>query len=108
MAVGRELATAGEGDDVAGQHLALADRVASEVSGCRAVDLGCGLGWFCRWVRQNGTASALGLDVSEKMLDRARAETGDPAVVYRALAPGGWLVFWAEHPMTTAPPRRGG
>jgi hypothetical protein len=24
-------------------------------------------------------------------------------VVYRALAPAGWLVFSAEHPMTTAP-----
>jgi SAM-dependent methyltransferase len=105
------------------------------------VDLGCGFGWFCRWARQNGAASALGLDVSEKMLHRARAETGDQAIAYRradlerldlppasfdlaysslalhyldnldgmlrvvygALAPGGWLVFSAEHPMTTAP-----
>ena len=40
-----------------------------EVSGRRAVDLGCGFGWFCRWARQNGAASVLGLDVSEK-LDR--------------------------------------
>jgi len=112
-----------------------------EVSGYRAVDLGCGFGWFCRWARQNGAASVLGLDVSEKMLDRARAQTDDPAitykradlerldlpaasfelaysslalhylenlegmlrVVYHALTPGGWLVFSAEHPMTTAP-----
>ncbi|HEY2551597.1 MAG TPA: class I SAM-dependent methyltransferase, partial [Streptosporangiaceae bacterium] len=34
-----------------------------EVSGRRAVDLGCGFGWFCRWARQNGAASVLGLDV---------------------------------------------
>jgi SAM-dependent methyltransferase len=112
-----------------------------EVSGRRAVDLGCGFGWFCRWARQNGAASVLGLDVSEKMLDRAQADTDDPAityqradlerldlpaasfdlafsslalhylenlgrtlqVVYRALAPGGWLVVSVEHPMTTAP-----
>lgn len=48
----------------------------------RIVDLGCGFGWFSRWARRNGAASALGLDLSEKMLGRARAETDDPAVRY--------------------------
>jgi SAM-dependent methyltransferase len=105
------------------------------------VDLGCGFGWFCRWARDAGAASVLGLDVSENMLARARAETADPAIVYeradleqldlpassfdlaysaltlhylenlagmlatvhRALRPGGWLVFSAEHPIYTAP-----
>ncbi|MGH7054452.1 MAG: class I SAM-dependent methyltransferase, partial [Stellaceae bacterium] len=42
----------------------------------RAVlDLGCGFGWFCRWARQAGAASVLGIDVSEKMLARAKTET---------------------------------
>jgi len=47
------------------------------------VDLGCGFGWFCRWAREQGAASVLGLDVSEKMLERARAETADTAIVYQ-------------------------
>ncbi len=51
--------------------------------GCRALDLGCGFGWFCRWARQRGAAQVLGIDVSEKMLARARAATADPAIVYR-------------------------
>jgi SAM-dependent methyltransferase len=38
------------------------------------VDLGCGYGWFCRWAREQGAAKVLGLDVSEKMLARARQE----------------------------------
>ncbi|MDE2335573.1 MAG: class I SAM-dependent methyltransferase [Rhodospirillales bacterium] len=44
--------------------------------GRRVVDLGCGFGWFCRWAQQEGAASVLGLDLSEKMLARARAEGG--------------------------------
>lgn len=51
--------------------------------GLEVVDLGCGFGWFCRWAREQGAAKVLGIDVSEKMLARARAETRDAAVVYK-------------------------
>jgi ubiquinone/menaquinone biosynthesis C-methylase UbiE len=109
--------------------------------GRRVLDLGCGFGWFCRWARQQGAAHVLGIDVSEKMLARARATTEDSAItyvwgdmeqlelpaqsldlvysslalhyveqlsrlmsrVYRALVPGGSLVFSVEHPIFTAP-----
>jgi SAM-dependent methyltransferase len=54
-----------------------------ELRGRAVVDLGCGFGWFCRWAREQGAARVLGLDVSEKMLARATAETTDPAIVYR-------------------------
>ncbi|HEY1797143.1 MAG TPA: methyltransferase domain-containing protein [Stellaceae bacterium] len=53
------------------------------LDGRNVVDLGCGFGWFCRWAREAGAARVLGLDVSEKMLERARADTADPAVEYR-------------------------
>jgi SAM-dependent methyltransferase len=53
-----------------------------EVTGLRIVDLGCGFGWFCRWARLHGAAHVLGLDASQRMLERARAETSDPAIVY--------------------------
>jgi ubiquinone/menaquinone biosynthesis C-methylase UbiE len=53
-----------------------------EMGGARVVDLGCGYGWFCRWAREQGAASVLGLDVSEKMLERAREMTSDPTVSY--------------------------
>lgn len=52
------------------------------MQGKRVVDLGCGFGWFCRWAREAGAASVLGIDVSENMLARARAETVDDAVRY--------------------------
>ncbi|HYM72021.1 MAG TPA: class I SAM-dependent methyltransferase [Stellaceae bacterium] len=53
-----------------------------DLRGKRVVDLGCGFGWFCRWAREQGAAQVLGLDVSEKMLARARDETNDPVVAY--------------------------
>jgi SAM-dependent methyltransferase len=48
----------------------------------RVADLGCGFGWFCRFAREAGAASVLGLDLSERMLDRARAMTTDTAITY--------------------------
>jgi SAM-dependent methyltransferase len=116
-----------------------------DLRGLRVVDLGCGFGWFCRWAHRQGAAEVVGIDVSEKMLARARADTADPAItylradlervelpetsfdvaysslalhyienlerllatVYRALVPGGRLVFSAEHPIFTAPTRPG-
>jgi len=52
------------------------------LNGRAVVDLGCGFGWFCRWARQHGAARVLGLDVSENMLARAKAETDDKAISY--------------------------
>jgi SAM-dependent methyltransferase len=53
-----------------------------DLEGLRVLDLGCGFGWFCRWVREQGAATVLGVDVSEKMLARASAATRDPAITY--------------------------
>lgn len=49
----------------------------------RLVDLGCGFGWFARWARSQGAASVLGLDISQRMLDRAQRDTADPAIDYQ-------------------------
>src|SRR5690349_24009306 len=54
-----------------------------DLHGLTVLDLGCGFGWFCRWAREQGAAHVLGIDVSEKMLARARADTQDEAIVYR-------------------------
>ena len=57
-----------------------------DLTGKRVLDLGCGFGWHCRFAREMGASSVLGIDLSEKMLDRARAETDDPAIEYRRVA----------------------
>ncbi|TPK46009.1 class I SAM-dependent methyltransferase [Mesorhizobium sp. B2-5-4] len=53
-----------------------------DVAGLRIVDLGCGFGWFCRWAHEQGARQVLGLDLSEKMLARARAAGPDAGVTY--------------------------
>jgi SAM-dependent methyltransferase len=66
-----------------------------DLGGLRVLDLGCGFGWFCRFAREHGAAEVLGIDVSERMLARAKNETPDAAITYRQadletleLAPG--------------------
>ena len=57
------------------------------LAGRRVVDLGCGFGWFCRWAAEQGAAEVLGLDLSERMLERARTDTagaiGHDRISYR-------------------------
>ncbi|WP_296520051.1 bifunctional 2-polyprenyl-6-hydroxyphenol methylase/3-demethylubiquinol 3-O-methyltransferase UbiG [Rhodoplanes sp.] len=53
------------------------------LGGLRVLDLGCGFGDFARKARAAGARAVLGLDVSEKMLARARALTDDPSITYR-------------------------
>lgn len=52
------------------------------IAGRTVVDLGCGFGQLSRWLGDQGAASVLGIDLSEKMLARARLETINPAVAY--------------------------
>ena len=53
-----------------------------DMNGLRVLDLGCGFGWFCRWARERGAAQVVGLDLSDKMLAQARANTSDTLITY--------------------------
>ncbi|KAL3493329.1 S-adenosyl-L-methionine-dependent methyltransferase [Aspergillus germanicus] len=47
-----------------------------DISGSHVLDLGCGYGWFCHWAAEEGHAARVeGIDISEKMLDRAKEMT---------------------------------
>lgn len=54
-----------------------------ELTGKRVADLGCGFGWASRMMREQGASSVLGIDLSHRMIERARAETSDAAIEYR-------------------------
>lgn len=54
-----------------------------DLHGKRVIDLGCGYGWFCRSARAAGAAETIGIDLSEKMLARARELTQDPGIHYQ-------------------------
>jgi SAM-dependent methyltransferase len=53
-----------------------------EVKGNRVLDLGCGYGWFSRWALESGAAGVEGVDLSEKMLDRARELSDNDTIKY--------------------------
>lgn len=48
----------------------------------RVLDLGCGLGWHCRYAVENGARSVIGIDLSENMLARARQMTQSDKIQY--------------------------
>ncbi|CAI7603013.1 unnamed protein product [Penicillium manginii] len=43
-----------------------------ELDGKKVLDLGCGYGWFSRWARESGASHIRGVDLSEKMINRAK------------------------------------
>src|SRR6187549_2066196 len=54
-----------------------------EPRGLRVLDLGCGLGYHCRWAAERGAASVTGLDISERMLTSARETCAGLPVEFR-------------------------
>jgi SAM-dependent methyltransferase len=52
----------------------------------KVLDLGCGFGWHCRYAREQHARLVIGVDISEKMIMRARESTDDPAIEYRRIA----------------------
>lgn len=54
-----------------------------EVADRRVVDLGCGAGQLAKFLAEQGAASVVGVDVSEKMLEVARRDWAHPLVMHR-------------------------
>jgi len=57
-----------------------------DLRGKHVLDLGCGYGWHCRFIASQNAASVIGVDISEKMLQRARESTFDPRIKYHQTA----------------------
>ena len=53
-----------------------------ELKNLRVLDLGCGYGLLCDYMRQHGAASVVGVDLSTKMLEVARREHADSQISY--------------------------
>lgn len=57
-----------------------------DFKGKRVLDLGCGFGWHCQYAIENGAVAALGIDLSEKMLNEARKKNSSPLIEYKCMA----------------------
>lgn len=57
-----------------------------DFKGKHVLDLGCGFGWHCRYAIEQGATNALGIDISEKMLQEARIRNGADCIEYKCMA----------------------
>lgn len=57
-----------------------------ELKGKRILDLGCGFGEHCKMFVNEGAASVVGIDISEKMLEVAKKENSDDRITYINMA----------------------
>lgn len=47
------------------------------------LDLGCGYGWHCKYAVECGAREVLGIDLSEKMIQRAKEINSSPEITYQ-------------------------
>ncbi|UCA61958.1 class I SAM-dependent methyltransferase [Chryseobacterium rhizoplanae] len=57
-----------------------------DFKGKKVLDLGCGFGWHCRYAIENGAKSVIGIDLSEKMLARAKEINNLEGILYERKA----------------------
>ena len=62
------------------------EKLLPDFHGRRVLDLGCGYGWHCKYAAGHGAACVLGTDISQKMLEAARARNPGPSIEYRQAA----------------------
>ena len=53
-----------------------------DLSGKVVLDLGCGFGECCQWYSFQGAKRVIGIDISSKMIERARREDADSKIQY--------------------------
>ncbi|MCS6123969.1 class I SAM-dependent methyltransferase [Shewanella baltica] len=73
------------GLESAGEWQALRENL-PELRGKRVLDLGCGYGWHCQYAAEQGAAAVVGIDISAKMLEKARELTTADNVRYENTA----------------------
>lgn len=69
----------------AGEWHAL-QKMLPDFNGKRLLDLGCGFGWHCQYAIEKGAHSALGIDLSEKMLEEAQRKNNSPRIRFQCMA----------------------
>lgn len=57
-----------------------------KLSGKKVLDLGCGYGWHCQYAVDQGAEAVVGIDLSEKMLEKARELTDKGNVTFERCA----------------------
>lgn len=61
-------------------------KILPDFKGKTVLDLGCGYGWHCAYAIKQGADYVLGVDISKKMLEAAKAKNADTKIEYRCQA----------------------
>lgn len=62
------------------------EKMLPDFSDKRVLDLGCGFGWHCMYAVEHGAISATGIDLSEKMIEKAKEINNSPLINYQCMA----------------------
>ena len=57
-----------------------------DLKGKTVLDLGCGYGWHCKYAAENGAEGVTGIDISHKMIAKAKEINSDTVIEYRCAA----------------------
>lgn len=53
-----------------------------DFQGKRVLDLGCGFGWHCEYAIENGAKSVVGIDISQRMIEKAKNKSKTDLIEY--------------------------
>ena len=60
-------------------------RMFPDLSGKTVLDLGCGYGWHCKYAAENGAEAVIGIDLSEKMIIKAKEKNNHDRIIYKVM-----------------------
>jgi len=90
-------ASAGRGEGMIEGHIDVTEQIIDQMqiqSSDRVLDLGCGIGWATRLLAQRvEEGSAVGVDISNEMIDRARSHDSNPPNLSFLNSPASALPF---------------
>lgn len=73
-----------KGLEGAGEWHAL-KKLLPDFTGKTVLDLGCGYGWHCQYAVENGAEKVIGIDLSERMIEKAQEMNDSPKIRYHLM-----------------------
>lgn len=70
-----------EGLNAAGEWHVLKNML-PDFQGKSVLDLGCGYGWHCIYAKEQGAKDVIGVDLSKKMIDKAKENSKELSIAY--------------------------
>jgi SAM-dependent methyltransferase len=61
-------------------------KMLSDLNGKNMLDLGCGYGWHCIYAKQQGAKNVVGIDLSQKMIEKAKEISNGLDIDYQQMA----------------------